>query len=123
VWFRCRVAIADERYVALTPQPTSPESASSVARVVPLSDGRIGLWTTTELAVDRQAVAVQACDRRGVANADAPALPGSAEVVRSGRLFDEVQAKVRRKYGVAGTRLLLTDRTAEAVVLVRLEEP
>jgi hypothetical protein len=100
------VAIADERYVVLT-----VADATTRARLVPLSDGRLGLSPSEDIDADGQAVTL------GVDDASSPAVRGTADVVRSGRAFDETRAKIRRKYGWRG-RLKST-----AVVLVRLEKP
>jgi hypothetical protein len=99
------VALADEKYVVLT-----VAAASTRARLVPLSDGRLGLWPVPDLDVDGLAVTLRS-DR-----SDSPAHRGTADIVRSGRAFDEARAKLRRKYGWRG-RLSGSD----AVVLVRLE--
>lgn len=114
------MTIADAKYVALTALP-SAGGAPTRMRVVPLSDGRVGLWAVGDLRRGEQVVRVQACDHHGHPLKDAPPLSGSAEVVRSGRYFDETAAKVRRKYGTAGGRFLLTERSATAVMLVRLD--
>ena len=85
--------IADEQYVVISTQAGTGESASGRARVVPLSDGRLGLWVADDLDLDGQVVTVRA-ERAEVAD-----LHGTAQVVRSGRAFDEATAKLRRKYG------------------------
>ncbi len=96
---------ADEKYVVLT-----VADATTRARLVPLSDGRLGLWPADDIDADGREVAVRP------ERPDSPAVNGSAVVVRSGRYFDEARAKGRRKYG-RRARLNRTD----AVVLVRLE--
>ena len=105
VWLRCRVALADEKYVVLT-----VADATTRARLVPLSDGRLGVCPDDG-------------HRRGRAGghpppgvAGSPAVGGTATAVRSGRAYEETRAKVRRKYGWRG-RLSSTD----AVLIVRLE--
>jgi hypothetical protein len=111
VWFRGRVAIADEKYVVLATRPRSGDSATTRARLVPLSDGRIGLWPEYDVVADGQDITVCA------EHVDSPELAGTAEVVRSGRAYDESRVRIRRKYGWRG-RLARTD----PVVLVRLDE-
>ena len=72
---------------------------------------------------------VQPCDVRGRPAEGSAVVAGTAEMVRSGRLFDEVQAAVRAKYGLMDTvsRALAARRSAagasyaDTVVLVRLE--
>jgi hypothetical protein len=100
------VVIADEKYVVLT-----VADATTQARLVPLSDGRLGLCPADEIDADGQEVTLRP-DRP-----DSPAVHGTAAVVRSGRAFDETRSKIRRKYGWRGGRLSSTD----AVLLVRLE--
>jgi hypothetical protein len=114
------VGIGDQRYVALTTLREPGRDVPVRMRVVTLSDGRLGLWGVQDVRHGQQAVQVRACDRRGRPLADSPAVSGSAEVVRSGRYYDETVAKVHRKYGVGG--ILLTDRTADAVMLVRVSD-
>jgi hypothetical protein len=105
------VAIADEKYVVLATRPPSGDPATTRARLVPLSDGRIGLWPEYDVVADGQAVTVCA------EHVGSPELAGTAEVVRSGRAYDESRVRIRRKYGWRG-RLARTD----PVVLVRLHE-
>ena len=99
------MAIADEKYVVVT-----VDDVSTKARVVQLSDDRLGLWTTGDIVTDGQAVTLRA-DR-----ADSPGLTATAQVVRSGRAFDETRAKIRRKYGHRSRPSHI-----ESVVLVRPE--
>ena len=130
------MAIGDERYVALTTFGRSGEAVGTHGWVVPVSDGRIGFRTATGSGpTDRlrndPRVTVQPCDVRGRPRDGAPVLGGTAEVVRSGRLFDEVRAAVRVKYGpLTGVVRLLGrvralrrpgQQDADAVVLVRLD--
>lgn len=44
-------------------------------------------------------VTVRACTARGKTRPDDPILEGTTEILESGPLFDEVQAKIRAKYG------------------------
>lgn len=80
------------------------------ARLVSLSDDRLGLWTADDVDADGRAVTLRA------EGADSPAVTGTAQVVRSGRAFDETCAKLRRKYGRR-----VRPSHIEAVVLVTLE--
>lgn len=71
---------------------------------VAVSDGRVGMWTAAGTGKEKRLrrdphVTVQACTARGKVKRGAPTLTGTAEVVRSGPLFDEVHAKIRAKYG------------------------
>ena|SRR6476619_2315342 len=130
------MAISDEKYISFTTFRRSGDPVSTPVWVVPVSDGRIGFWTamgsgkTKRLRNDPR-VLVQASDVRGRARAGTQALSGAAEMVRSGRLFDEVHGRVRQKYGLMTTitrvlatvgRLRRSGLTyGDTVVLVRLD--
>jgi len=130
------MAISDEKYISFTTFRRSGDPVSTPVWVVPVSDGRIGFWTamgsgkTKRLRNDPR-VLVQPSDVRGRTRAGTQALSGAAEMVRSGRLFDEVQGRVRQKYGpmTTITRVLATVGRlrrrgltyADTVVLVRLD--
>jgi PPOX class probable F420-dependent enzyme len=129
------MTIGDEKYMAFTTFRRSGEAVSTPTWVVPVSDGRIGFWTamgsgkTKRLRNDPR-VTVQASDVRGRAKSGSPVVAGTAEMVQSGRLFDEVHAKVRAKYGLmtkvskALGALPMRRRNltyADTVVLVRLD--
>ena len=129
------MTIGDEKYMAFTTFRRSGEAVSTPTWVVPVSDGRIGFWTamgtgkTKRLRHDPR-VTVQPCDVRGRPREGSPVVAGTAEMVQSGRLFDEVHAKVRAKYGLmtkvskALGALPMRRRNltyADTVVLVRLD--
>ena len=129
-----RDELAAGRYVALTTYRRSGEAVTSPVRVVPVGDGRVGLWTATGSgATERLAhtarVVVQPSDARGRPTPGTTPLDGTAQVVRSGASFDEVHARVREKYGALATvtRVLASlgpgrqRGVADAVVLVRLD--
>ena len=132
------MALADEKYVSFTTYRRTGEPVATPVWVVPVSDGRIGFWTAmgtgkTRRLTHTDRVAVQPCDRRGRVDGTGAAVAGTAEMVRSGTLFDEVQGRVRAKYGVMTTLTRLLARLgpqgrrgltyADTVVLVRVEEP
>ena len=99
------MALADEKYVRLTTFRRSGEAVPTPVWLVPLDDGRYGFYTSSASGkVKRLAhtptVTVQASDSRGKPKAGAPEHAGSAEVVRSGPLLDEVTRKIRAKYPV-----------------------
>jgi len=128
--------ISDEKYLAFTTYRKTGDAVSTPVWVVPVSDGRIGFWTamgtgkTKRLRNDPR-VAVQPSDVRGNVKDGSDAVSGTAEMVQSGQLFDEVHSRVRAKYGfmtkltkvfawVGGQgRKGLT--YADTVVLVRLD--
>jgi hypothetical protein len=97
--------------------------------VVPLSDGRSGCWSApggTALTAFEGQVLLQPCDAHGHVR-PGTAVSGTAETVRSGRLYEEVQGRVRAKYGVAALVARLRARLrrggdAEVAVLVRLDD-
>ena len=99
------MALEDEKYLAFTTFRKNGDPVSTPVWVVPVSDGRVGFWTamgtgkTKRLGRNPQ-VTVQPCDVRGRVRAGTTAVPASAEMVQSGRLFDEVQARVKEKYGL-----------------------
>jgi PPOX class probable F420-dependent enzyme len=71
---------------------------------VPVSDGRIGMWTGASTGKCKRLhsnprVTIQACTARGRPKPDAHVLAGSADIVNSGPLFDEVQRRIHAKYG------------------------
>ena len=99
------MALPDEKYIALTTFRRNGDPVTTPVWVVPVSDGRVGFWTamgtgkTKRLGNDPR-VSMQPCDVRGRPRSGTTSVPGTAEMVQSGRLFDEVQAKVRQKYGL-----------------------
>jgi PPOX class probable F420-dependent enzyme len=130
------MSISDEKTIALTTFRRSGEGVVTPVWVNPVSDGRIGFWTAmgsgkTKRIRNNPAVTVQACSASGKPKAGAPVLTGTAELVQSGPLFDEVQVAGRKKYGamvpltkVMG-RLMGQRKSGQAygdtVVLVRLD--
>ncbi len=71
--------------------------------LVPVSDGRVGMWTGYQTGKAKRLrhdhkVRVQTCTARGRVAPGAPVYTGTAELVRSGPLYDEVQAKLKKKY-------------------------
>jgi PPOX class probable F420-dependent enzyme len=131
------MALADEKYIALTTFRRNGDPVSTPVWVVPVTDGRIGFWTAmgngkTKRLGNNPQVAVQPCDVRGRAKPGTAAVTGTAEMVQSGRLFDEVQARVREKYGLMTRITGLLARLgplgrkgltyADTVVLVRLDD-
>lgn len=128
--------LAKEKCIALTTYRKSGEAVTSPVWVNPVSDGRIGFWTAmgsgkTKRLKNNPAVTVQPCSYSGKVKAGTTPLAGTAEMVQSGPLFDEVWAKGRKKYGaqVPLTKYLgrlFGQRKAgqeygDTVVLVRLD--
>jgi PPOX class probable F420-dependent enzyme len=132
------MGIAEEKYIAFTTFRKTGEPVTSPVWVNPVSDGRIGFWTAmgtgkTKRLKNNPRVAVQPSDARGRVKAGTDAVEGTAELVQSGPLFDEVQRSGREKYGfmVSLSRnlgRLFGQRKAgqeygDTVVLVRLDDP
>lgn len=71
---------------------------------VPVSDGRVGMWTGSRTGKYKRLrnnprVTLQACTARGKPKPGAAVYGGTAEILQSGPLFDEVQARIHAKYG------------------------
>ena len=131
------MGIADEKYIAFTTYRKSGEAVTTPVWVNRVSDGRIGFWTAmgsgkTKRLHNNPRVTVQASDARGRAKAGSTPIQGTAEMVRSGPLFDEVQASGKKKYGLMVTisrnlgKLMGQRKSgqtyADTVVLVRLDD-
>lgn len=131
------MSISDEKYIALTTYRKSGEAVTTPVWVNPVSDGRIGFWTSmgsgkTKRMKNNPQVAVQASDSRGRAKSGSTPITGTAEMIQSGPLFDEVQVKGKKKYGVMVTISKLVGQIAgqrksgqtyaDTVVLIRLDE-
>ena len=128
--------LAAEKYLAFTTFRRSGEPVTTPVWVVPVSDGRLGFWTamgtgkTKRLRHDPR-VRVEPCDVRGRTQESTSPVDGQAEMVRSGAFFDEVQGRVREKYGWMTTVTRLLARLgpqgrrglgyADTVVLVSLD--
>jgi len=98
------VAITSGTHMLLTTFRRSGIGVSTPVWTVPVSDGRVGMWTGAGTGKWKRMrlnprVTIQACTARGKTRPVDPILEGTAEIVQSGRLFDEVQAKIRAKYG------------------------
>jgi len=128
--------ISDEKTIALTTFRRTGEPVVTPVWVNRVSDGRIGFWTAmgtgkTKRLRNNPHVTVQACSASGKVKPGTPLFSGVAEMVQSGPLFDEVQTKGKKKYGV----MVPLSRTmgklfgqrrkgqeyADTVVLIRLD--
>jgi PPOX class probable F420-dependent enzyme len=128
------MTIADERYVAFTTYRKDGSAVTTPVWINPASDGRIAFTTSmgtgkTKRLKNNPRVVVQPCNFRGVVKSGSAAVGGTAEMVQSGPLFDEVQRSSKSKYGwqVAASRfvenvILRSGHTfADTVVLIRLD--
>lgn len=127
--------ITPEKCLAFTTYRKNGTAVTSPVWHVRLDDGRIGFYTSmgsgkTKRLKNNPAVSVQPCDMRGRLAAGSSPVTGTAEVVQSGPLHDEVIAKIRKKYGfmarvaqVMGGLAMKRQglRYADSAVLVRLD--
>ena len=129
------MAIADERYVALTTYRRNGDPVVTPVWINAVSDGRLGFWTSSDSGKIKRlrnnpTVTVQACSMSGTPKPGSTPGTGAAEIVASGPLFDEVKVSGRKKYGwMVTVALLVAGRASrrkglaygDAVVLVRLD--
>jgi PPOX class probable F420-dependent enzyme len=99
------MAISDEKYVSFTTFRRTGEPVSSPTWIVPLDDGRAGFWTSSSSGKlkrlrNNPKVTLQPCDQRGKVRDGSPVSTATAVQVTSGPDFDEVQRKVKAKYGL-----------------------
>lgn len=97
-------SIADERYVAVSTYRRSGEPVTTATWIVPLADGRFGFWTSSASGKAKRLrgtprLTAVAGDARGRVKPAAEPVEGAVTLVTSGPEFDEVQSKVRKKYG------------------------
>lgn len=131
------MTIADEQFISFTTFRRSGEAVPTPTWIVPVSDGRVGFWTAmgtgkTKRLAHTPRVVLQPSDRRGRVKDGTTPLEGTAEMVRSGTLFEEVQGRVREKYGFMTTLTKVLSKLgpqgrkgltyADTVVLGRLPE-
>lgn len=98
------VSISDEKYVATTTYRKSGAGVASATWIVPLDGNRLGFWTSSATGKYKRLrnntrITLAPSDSRGRVKAGASAIDGTAVLVTSGADFDEVQRKVRKKYG------------------------
>lgn len=129
--------ISDSKCVALTTYRRSGAAVTAPVWITRLDDGRVGFYTSmgsgkTKRLKNNPAVTLQPCDMRGRLTPGTSPVAGTAEVVRSGPLYDEVIRKIRKKYGllaqvarVMGGLMMRRQGLgyADSAVLVRLDEP
>jgi PPOX class probable F420-dependent enzyme len=131
------MALPDEKYVAFTTFRKTGKAVTTPVWIVPVSDGRVGFWTAmgsgkTKRLHNNPQVVLQPSDARGRVKDDSTPVPGQAEMVQPGRLFDEVHGRVREKYGFMTKLSKVFGKLggmrrkgltyADTVVLVRLDQ-
>ncbi len=99
------MALSDEKYVAVTTFRRNGSGVPTTTWIVPLEDGRVGFWTSSASGKYKRLrnsprVTVQPSDARGRVKAGSPLAAGTAQIAAAGAEFDEIQRKVRAKYGV-----------------------
>jgi PPOX class probable F420-dependent enzyme len=130
------MALSDEKCMAFTTYRKSGDAVTTPVWVVPVSDGRVAFWTAmgsgkTKRLKNNPKVTVQPCSYTGKIKSGTTPVGGTAEMVQSGPLFDEVHETVHRKYGFMTylTRTIATLfvmhkaglKYADTVVLVRTD--
>jgi PPOX class probable F420-dependent enzyme len=99
------MTISDEKYVSVTTFRKTGVGVSTPTWIVAVDGGRVGFWTSSASGKYKRlrnnpAVVVQPSDARGRVRADSAPVDGVAELATSGAAFDEVQGRVRAKYGL-----------------------
>jgi uncharacterized protein len=97
------VALGDEKYILLTTFRRSGDPVATPVWAVPLDNGEIGFWTSSESGKTKRLahtsrVLVQPCNARGQAKPDTQPVEATARVV-AGAEFDAIHEKVVAKYG------------------------
>jgi uncharacterized protein len=99
------MSLTDEKYIAASTYRKSGDAVSTPTWVVALDGGRFGFWTSSSAGKTKRLrnsprITAQPCDSRGRVKAGTESVEGAAALFTSGAEFDEVQSKVRAKYGV-----------------------
>lgn len=128
------MALADEKYVALTTYRRNGESSSTPVWIADLGDGTLGFTTSSSsLKVRRldndERVLVQPSDSRGRPVDGSSAVPATARV--SATDFERVRARIKAKYGWQVPLIQVIGRIAalfgkrqvsDTAVIIRLDE-
>jgi PPOX class probable F420-dependent enzyme len=98
------VVFDDEKYILLTTFRRDGTPVPTPVWVVPLDDGKLGLWTSSGSGkVKRLAhtdrVTVQSCNARGRIKPGTAAVDATAVIVH-GPQYEAIQALVQSKYGI-----------------------
>jgi uncharacterized protein len=98
------MALSDEKTVSVTTYRKSGSPVATATWIVSLADGKVGFWTSSKSGKAKRLrndgrVLVQPSSQRGTVKPGTSPVEGVAEVVTSGPEFDDLQAKVKAKYG------------------------
>jgi hypothetical protein len=98
------MTITDEKYIATSTFRRNGEAVTTPTWIVPLDGGRFGFWTSSAAGKAKRLratprVSVVPSDARGRVEDGATPVEGTVSLVTSGPEFDEVQSKVKAKYG------------------------
>ncbi|TFH20597.1 MAG: PPOX class F420-dependent oxidoreductase [Acidimicrobiales bacterium] len=97
------MTLADEKYLLFTTFRTTGEAVSTPVWAVPLSEGRVGFYTSSGTGKAKRLahtskVRVQPCDARGRVKAGTEPVDATAELV-TGAELDDIVEKIKAKYG------------------------
>ncbi len=98
------MSIAEEKCVSLVTFRRSGEGVPSPVWINQVSDGRVGFWTSngsgkTKRIRNNPEVTLQPCSMSGKVTAGSTVVNGTAEIVTSGPLYEEVLRLGEKKYG------------------------
>ncbi len=99
------MSLADEKYVAASTYRKTGEAVTTATWIVGLDGGGYAFWTSSATGKVKRLrnsprITLQPSDTRGRVKAGSEPVEGTATLVTSGPEFDDVQAKVRAKYGI-----------------------
>jgi hypothetical protein len=99
------MSIADEKYIAVGTFKRDGNPVTTTCWITELEDGKVGFWTSSDTFKYKRLkndprITVQASDGRGRAKGGAAVLTGTAALFTEGSEFDEIQRRIRKKYGV-----------------------
>jgi uncharacterized protein len=99
------MALSDGKTVSVTTYRKSGSPVATATWIVSLGDGKVGFWTSSKSGKAKRLrndgrVLVQPSNQRGTVKPGTSPEEGVAQVVTSGPEFDDLQAKIRAKYGV-----------------------
>jgi PPOX class probable F420-dependent enzyme len=99
------MGLADEKYVAFTTFKRDGTPVTTPVWVVGLEGGKLGFWTSSGSGKAKRLrnnpkVTVQPCNGRGKLTEGTTPTDGTAVTATSGPEVDEIQPKIKAKYGV-----------------------